>query len=112
MKLVYIAGKYSDDTPIKIILNVLAAIVAGEQIANAGYAVFIPHLNHFWEKIFSHPYDFWMQQDEALLDKCDALVRLPGKSSGADAEVHRALTVLNIPVFYSVEEFLENEKAS
>lgn len=40
------------------------------------------------------------------LERCDAIIRLPGDSSGADAEVRRA-EQLKLPVFPSVAAFLE-----
>lgn len=40
------------------------------------------------------------------MEKCDALLRLPGESAGADLEAAQA-GGLGIPVFRSVEELLE-----
>ena len=36
-------------------------------------------------------WDFWMEMDFQLLDKCDYLFRLEGESKGADMEVAYAL---------------------
>jgi len=101
---VYIAGPYSNEDPGRVAMNVLGAIEAGDKIARAGYDVFIPHLNHYWHKFFQHEYDFWMKQDDAWLEVCDALVRIGGASHGADEEVERAKS-LGIPVYFGVEEF-------
>jgi hypothetical protein len=101
---VYIAGPYSNDDPGRVAMNVLAAVEAGDKIAKAGYFVFIPHLNHYWHKFFEHDWQFWMDQDDAWLEVCDALVRIGGASRGADQEVERAKT-LGLPVFYGTEEF-------
>jgi len=38
-----------------------------------------------------------------LLEKCDAILRLPGASKGADEDVRKA-TEKGIPVYYSLEE--------
>ena len=38
-----------------------------------------------------------------LLDKCDAILRLPGASKGADEDVRKAIEK-GIPVYYSVED--------
>jgi hypothetical protein len=38
-----------------------------------------------------------------LLDKCDAILRLPGASKGADEDVRKAIEI-GIPVYYSVED--------
>jgi hypothetical protein len=104
---IYCAGPYSNERPDVVVLNVLTAIEAGDDLANAGHDVFIPHLNHYWHQKYPHEYDFWMKQDDAWLEVCDALVRVGGTSKGADAEVERA-TELGIPVFYSVKAFLES----
>jgi hypothetical protein len=106
MSRLYVAAPYSNERPDVVVLNVLTAIEAGDDLANAGHDVFIPHLNHYWHQKYPHEYDFWMKQDDAWLEVCDALVRVGGHSKGADAEVERAKE-LDIPVFYSVKEFLE-----
>lgn len=97
---VYIAGPYSQgDTA----ANVHRAIAAAEEIAQFGATPFIPHLTHFWHLIFPHPYPFWIEQDNAWLRCCDAVLRLPGASVGADLEVREA-RLLGLPVFGSVGE--------
>lgn len=98
---VYIAGPYSSNPE----ANTLAAIAAGAVLIRAGYAPFVPHLSHYVEQQHPQPYETWMQLDFAWLAVCDAIVRLPGASSGADREVDRARQ-LGIPVYFSVEEFL------
>lgn len=47
----------------------------------------------------------WLAIDFEFISRCDALVRLPGDSVGADAEVAEA-NRLQIPVFRSVEEVI------
>lgn len=39
----------------------------------------------------------------AVLERCDAVLRLPGESPGADREVHYAIS-LGKPVYYGLEE--------
>ena len=95
---IYIAGPYTKPDPEQ---NTLDAILAGDYVASLGHVVFIPHLTHFWEKQIHHTYDFWMQQDFEWLKCCDALLRLPGESAGADREVALAKES-GIPVYYSV----------
>ncbi len=99
---VYIAGPYTKGD---VALNVRRAIEAGNRVAEAGHYPFIPHFSHVWHLLCPHEYRFWMRQDLAWLPLCEALIRLPGESSGADEEVQRA-DLLGIPVFRSVEEFL------
>jgi hypothetical protein len=108
VKLIYIAGPYSADTKEQIETNVALAVHMGNLVANAGYAVFIPHLSHYWDAIFPHEYKFWMDQDNAVLERCDAVLRLTGASRGADQEVHLALTTYHIPVYFSLQELLDD----
>ncbi len=81
--------------------NVQAAIVAGEQLLAAGFVPFVPHLCHLWDLVSEHDYETWMRYTLAWVERCDALVRLPGESPGADREVARAVE-LGRPVFRSV----------
>jgi hypothetical protein len=107
MKLVYIAGPYSARTQIEVEQNVATAITAGNKIAEAGFAVFIPHLYQYWEKWYHHDYKFWIEQDLEMLSRCDVVVRLDGHSLGADKEVKNALIIHNIPVYFGVQELLD-----
>jgi hypothetical protein len=84
---VYVAGPYSKGD---VAINVKAAITAGNAIAEAGGVPFIPHLTHFWHMAHYQDHEFWMRQDAAWLELCDALYRLPGESEGADREVEQA----------------------
>jgi hypothetical protein len=52
-----------------------------------------------------------MELDNEWVLRCDALLRLPGESQGADAEVELAKKH-GIPVFYSIEELTAAEIAS
>lgn len=101
-KYVYVAGPYSSDP----VLGTRAAIEAADWLAQRGFVPFIPHLTHFWHFLIPHPYEFWLEQDLEWLKKCDALLRLPGESSGADREVTMART-WHIPVFFDVADLLD-----
>ena len=102
-KYIYIAGPYTKGDTVQ---NVRAAILVGDEIANAGHYPFIPHLTMFWHIICPHEYQFWLDQDIGYLLKCDYLVRIPGESSGADGEVQIAKDN-GIPVFFSVDACLD-----
>jgi nucleoside 2-deoxyribosyltransferase len=95
---VYIAGPYSNPDPLGVEINVCKAIDAGEEIEDAGLVAFIPHLSHFRHQRRPRSYEHWMAADFALLDRCDALLRMPGPSKGADREVAFAGN-RGIPVF-------------
>lgn len=103
MRRIYVAGPLTRGDQRK---NVRAAILAAEQLIKAGFIPFIPHLSHFWGLIAPHPYGFWIEYDLEWLSTCDAVLRLPGDSPGADVEVVSARS-LSIPVFYSVESLEE-----
>jgi hypothetical protein len=57
-----------------------------------------------WHFLTPMPYQNWLSIDNEWLSLCDYLLRLPGQSHGADQEVALAKS-LNIPVFYSIEDF-------
>jgi len=99
---VYIAGPYTKGD---VALNVRAAVEAGDVVLKAGHFPYVPHLTHFWHLVIPGPYTQWATMDLEWVRVCDALVRLPGESSGADAEVVFAER-LGIPIFYSVKDFL------
>jgi len=96
---VYVAGPYTSDPD----ANVRRAIGAGQRIRDElGALPFVPHLFHLWDAMIPNDYRFWMEMDFAWLRKCDALLRLPGESSGADEEVALAES-LGLPVFHGFD---------
>ena len=97
---IYIAGPYTKGD---VAENVRLAIHEADYVSRLGHVPFIPHLSHFWHMLIPHDYEFWMDQDMQWLMVCDAVLRLPGESNGADREVEKAKE-LNMPIFYSVFE--------
>jgi hypothetical protein len=95
---IYIAGPYTKGD---VVQNVRMAILDGDYVARLGHVPFIPHLSHFWHMLVPHEYQFWLDQDMQWLQECDALLRLPGESAGADLEVEWAIAH-GLPVFCSV----------
>lgn len=100
MKLIYISAPYSIGDKVQ---NVNRAINAGNEILELGFIPFIPHLAHFWDMLTHHPFETWMEIDLEMLSRCDGVLRLPGKSAGADYEEQFALKC-DIPVYHSMEE--------
>jgi hypothetical protein len=45
----------------------------------------------------------WLELDIAWLEKCDIVLRIPGKSEGADEEVRQA-NLLGITVVHTIEQ--------
>ncbi len=102
---VYIAGPLTNGGQVPGKENVELAIEMGELVLRHGHEPFIPHLYYYWHQLFPHHHNTWMELDLKWLRVCDALIRLPGDSPGADKEVALA-EELHIPVFFSLEEFL------
>jgi hypothetical protein len=71
-----------------------------------GYIPIVPHLSMLWHAITPKPYEFWLAYDLELLVLCNALLRLPGESSGADKEVEYAKK-RGLMIFYSLEEIVQ-----
>lgn len=101
MKRVYIAGPYTHGD---VAMNVRGALEAADELLRRGHAPYVPHLTHFWHLLFPGPYEQWMRLDLAWLFVCDALVRLPGDSPGADRESAEA-SRLGIPIYPSIRAF-------
>jgi hypothetical protein len=99
-KRVYIAGPYTKPDPC---INTNRACAVWKQLWELGYAPFCPHWSHFQHTLLPMPYEVWLDFDNQFLVVCDALLRLPGESSGADKEVALARS-LGIPVYHSVDE--------
>ncbi|MBI5933275.1 MAG: DUF1937 family protein [Chloroflexi bacterium] len=95
---IYIAGPYTKGD---VAQNVKRAISDGDYVARLGHVPFIPHLTHFWHMHHPHEYQFWIEQDLEWLKACDAILRLPGESAGADHEVEVAQQ-MGMTVYYSV----------
>lgn len=85
--------------------NVATAVAACRRLVEAGHLPFTPHLHDLVDPDDSIGYENWLAFDFAWIERCDALVRLPGRSSGADREVFVA-GKLGIPVFDGVDAFL------
>lgn len=97
---IYVAGPYSTGD---VALNVRAAVEAADALAAAGHVPYLPHLTHLWHLVSPHEYEFWLGYDEAWLRLCEAVVRLPGVSAGADRETDLA-EALGMTVYASVED--------
>lgn len=102
---VYVAGPYSTGNQAR---NVLAAIRLADLIAKDGYIPFVPHLTHFWDMMFPREYWWWLKYDFEWLKCCDALVRIPGESPGAEKEIAFAKEN-HIPIYVMDNEFDHGE---
>jgi hypothetical protein len=106
MKRIFISGPY---TLGDVAQNVKGAMEVANELIELGYAPFCPHLTHFLHLNHAQPYEKWLEIDVSFLRVCDAVIRIPGESTGADSEV-RIASELGIPVFYSKQELYEKIK--
>jgi len=97
---IYVAAPYSGGSPSA---NVRDAHKIGHLLIDRGYTPFVPHAYHFWDLFGTRSYEEWMEQCFAWVHKCDAVLRLPGTSPGADREVELAKK-LDKPVFFSISD--------
>ena len=92
--------------------NYYQACEAERQLMDAGFAPQNPThtmiLPFSWQE--EYPYEMWLDCCYPLIARVDAVLRLPGYSSGADSEC-RFADERGIPIFYSVEELALWQKA-
>lgn len=110
IKVIYVSGPITDGMRYpkrKMMLkHVLRAIGIGITLIKAGYAPIIPHLDWLfgWHKRGkSLTWEDFLNWDLAVIEKCDAVYRIPGKSKGADIEVAFAKKHKK-PIFYSIKQ--------
>lgn len=94
--MVYVAGPYSTGDPV---VNTHKAIKVAGKIHRMEGVPFVPHLSLLWHLVTPQPYNFWMDMDYHILERCDALYRISGESPGADNEVEYSDDHCGIPVF-------------
>lgn len=100
MRKIYIAAPYTLGDPIA---NTQRVIEMAERIYGLGMLPWVPHITMLWHLISPHEPDFWYEYDNQWLRHCDAVLRMPGESVGADNEVKLAKE-LGIPAHYSILE--------
>lgn len=93
--LVYVAGPVTGD-PWGCVKK---ATVAYRWLRSLGVVPFLPQLSVLHEMVDPQPYEEWLRYDFEVIANCDGLLRLPGESRGADAEVDFA-NRRRIPVWF------------
>lgn len=89
--------------------NFRQADEANKELIEAGFAPLNPMFSMksaFANTIAHHE---WLDVDFAFIDCCEAVVRLPGESAGADAECDYARSI-GVPVFEGVSNLAERMK--
>lgn len=88
--IIYLAGKYTGD----IDANIAAARKVAIELWEKGYTVICPHLNcaHFEQDCKCEYYEY-LQGDFEIIERCDAVVMLPGwhDSVGSKREFEHAI---------------------
>lgn len=99
----YVAGPYTQGEPVT---NVHAAIAYGEGLMHDWPVIMhVPHVTMIWQLIRPQEYEWWMDYDQAILRRCDFMIRIPGESPGADREV-RFCEKHDIP-FYEIPDWTD-----
>lgn len=117
--LIYVAGPVSRGD---VTENVRKAHEVGLELLKKGFSVIVPHGSCFWGNcicelgelssdkafmaqtdILGAAYQDFLDCDLEIVRRCDAVLRLPGESPGADKEVAEA-NKHGVHVFYSVLE--------
>ena len=104
MNRIFISGPY---TLGDVAVNVKKAMDLANVLIDNGYAPFCPHLTHFLHMNNPQPYEKWLELDNSFLLVCDALIRIPGDSNGADKEMELAKSK-NIPIFHNIDEMFNH----
>jgi hypothetical protein len=97
---IFVMGPYTRGD---VARNVARAIEAADELFGLGYYPYVPHLSHFWHLHRQRPYLDWMRLDRVWLLQCNAALRLPGGSPGADEEEGECRRRA-IPVFRTIAE--------
>ena len=89
--MLYMAGPYTHPDPVE---NTHRAARAGTIVyERTEWVPFIPHLSLLWHMVTPRDPDYWYQLDLHQMGHCDAIVRLPGASTGADLEMEVAASL-------------------
>ena len=105
---IYIASPYgrrAGASPDQCERNTQTAIEAARILIKKGHVPFVPHLFHYvhtrWND--SPNEDVWLAICLTWVPTCDAILRLPGESKGADIEVLKAWSY-GKTIFRSIDE--------
>jgi hypothetical protein len=83
--------------------NVKNSLEVADKLMSLGMPPFTPVLGHYQDIILPRDEEDWLAWDIEWMLMCDVVLRLPGKSVGADNEVKIAKEN-NMLVFYSIVE--------
>lgn len=105
---IYISGPMTGDgTPEAMAKNVAEGIRVAKVLMRAGFAVLCPHLTGTMPGHLDFTHREWIENDLPWVCVADAVLRLPGESRGADAEVDCAMDC-DVLVFTDIDELLDH----
>jgi hypothetical protein len=81
---VYIAGPI--DGSGRYVEFLRTALTVAEDLRLAGIVPYVPSLSFLWELVQPHHDNAWTAMNYEWLQRCDALVRIPGTSARAEQE--------------------------
>lgn len=97
--LIYVSGPMAGAPGSSYTGNIRLGIDVANDLERHGAHPYVPHTNALWGIVYpGKDYKTIIERDLAFVEACDALVRIPGESKGADEEVAHARK-LGIPVF-------------
>ena len=102
-KLVYVAGPMKHDDMGD---HLRTACIVATEIESRGGIAYLPQLDYFRQLIVPMSPQYYLEKDKRWLELCRAVLRLPGKSDGADAEVKLA-NELGKLVFHDIDDCLD-----
>lgn len=95
---VYISGPITKGDRVA---NFAQAASVQQQLMEVGFAPLNPMLSMMHPAAWSIPHEQWIASDLPWVEAADAVLRLPGESTGADAECEHAIKY-GIPIFNSI----------
>ena len=106
-KLIYIASPYWDEDEKKRESNVLRQREAALALIETGFLAYWPLSSHYLASIpwCTRTEEDWLKISCNYIPLCDGLLRLTGKSNGADREVKLAHQ-LGLPIYHDLAELL------
>lgn len=112
--LIYVACPYTNNDDMVVLHNVERSMRAGRQILEMGHFPAIPLLNHYFhmfcnrEGIPQPAYDEYIAWGLTLLDRCDAMILLPGWEQSNGCRIEKARADRNhIPIYTSLDQIPE-----
>lgn len=101
--IVYIASPYTAHADKQAAVD--AQMDAFATLRDLGYEPIAPLLSHYIDQRHPASYERWLQWCLAMVAVSDVVLRLPGASNGADAEVAEAQR-LGKPVVYGIDDLM------